>query len=1348
MNRILLSLCFLLSINVIAQEVTSLTLIDANSNAAIRELVAQDTIYLDDTGSELNIRANASGTVGSIRFGYDGNTNQQTESTAPYAFAGDNSGDYTSWTPSEGTHTVTATPYSAASAEGTAGTMYSVKLVVIAEGSVPQGGLEPSSEPGTGLAELSGELMKWHKITLSFDGPAHKERDTQANPFLDYRLNVKFSNGTKSYVVPGYFAADGNAAETSADSGNVWRVHFTPDAIGEWKWSASFRFGEDVAVSLEPMGGEALAPLDGQSGLFTVLASDKTGLDLRAKGRLSYVGEHYLRFEETGEYFLKGGADAPENLLAYEDFDNTPNNGNRLKSYAPHRDDWETGDPTWQSGKGTELIGAINYLASEGLNVFSFLSMNINGDDKNVYPYVSASDFKHLDCSKLDQWGIVFDHGMTKGMYLHFKTQETENETLLNDGNLGTNRKLYYRELVARYAYHLALNWNLGEENADQSTSQRQDMAQYFYDIDPYHHNIVLHTYPNAQESVYLPLIGQKSKLTGVSIQKAWNAVHTETKQWVAQSAANGKKWVVANDEQGGPDIGVPDDAYTGSPSIHDIRKQTLWGNIMAGGAGVEYYFGYQRPQSDLNCEDFRSRDMSWDYVRYALEFFKQYTVPFSQMSIADNLVEDGWCLADTGNVYLVYLPGGGSTYLNLEDSNTYAVSWYDPRNGGELKDGSLTEISGAGKKHLGTAPDNSGSDWLILIRNTEGVNRAPLAVAVADTLLGEAPQEIAFDASGSADSDGSIVSWEWDFGNGTFDFGEQVSHIFDGGGEFLVKLTVNDDKGRTSNDVLFVKINGEAGGGNCDGEYTEVDGLAVVEIESEDPAGGWKLETEVVGYTGGGYFRWDGPDSFGNPGNGTVSYQITITNPGTYRFQWHNKIMHGTNATESNDSWLRIPDADDFFAKKNNVVKYPKGGMFVQSNTVAEGASGNGWMKVFSSGTTNWTWRSVTSDNEGFPIFATFNEAGTYTVQISGRSKNHALDRFVLYDQSKLSEAEATSLANEQTACGLSQALPEYTVVFTVDDGRDAIPSASVVFNGKTRTTDAEGKAEFTGVNTVTDATYKVVSDCFEAVSGTLDVRGDVHFSISMDSTACKPDPEDEYEVKVKILDRSTGDPVPRAQVWFGENQKPTSIPGEVVFYFEKDSQWDYRVEHSDYFDASGSIDVTADTSFLIELTARQAKVIFLVEADDEALQNSTVSMADLLYTTSTNGKAIYYNLPSQTEYIYEIVHSDYETLLDTLFLDIDTTVTVNLIPLSGIGSARSGDFRIYPNPSTGKVTLETNSRDAIIWVMGPEGRILQELKADTDKTVLNLGAFPEGYYLIQVQTEHSRIVKRVVRY
>lgn len=594
-----------------------------------------------------------------------------------------------------------------------------------------------------GSAEVTGELRKWHKVTLTFDGPQTSETAGN-NPFLNYRLDVTFTHGAtgKTLVVPGYFAADGNAANTSATSGNKWRAHFAPPETGEWTWTASFRAGTNVAVADNPNAGSSAGFFDGASGVLNIAETDKAGRDLRGKGQLQYVGGHYLQFAETGEYFLKQGPDAPENLLAYEDFDNTPNFGNRLKSYSAHASDWNPGDPTWAGGKGTELIGAVNYLASEGLNAFSFLTMNINGDDRNVFPYISdsAGNRTRIDVSKVDQWEVVFEHATINGFFLHFKTQETENDQLLDGGNLGTERKLYYRELIARFSHHLALNWNLGEENTN-TDQQRKDFAQYFHDLDPYDHHIVVHTYPGQKDQVYTPLLGDNSLLTGASLQGSssnFSDTHNFTLKWVNESAAAGKPWAIAVDEPGDAQAAIRPDSNAGN-SHEDGRKNALWGTLMAGGYGNEWYFGYGYDHSDLTLQDFRSRDDWWDYTRYALEFFNDNDVPFWLMQNANSITSNtnDYAFVQEGEVYVIYLKSGGTTNLNLSGvSGNFEVKWFDPRHGGALQDGTVTQVSGGGNVGIGNAPNSVNQDWTVLIRR---IGTAPTTPAAPSGLAANA---------------------------------------------------------------------------------------------------------------------------------------------------------------------------------------------------------------------------------------------------------------------------------------------------------------------------------------------------------------------------------------------------------------------------------------------------------------------------------------------------------------------------------------------------------------------------------------------------------------------------------
>lgn len=605
---------------------------------------------------------------------------------------------------------------------------------------------------------VTGELKQWHKVTLTIDGPLASESDNDPNPFTDYRFDVVFRHERSGaeQIVPGYFAADGQAAETSSERGNQWRAHFAPDRPGRWTYRVSFRRGKNAALSESP-AGEPAPGIDGQSGNFRIGRSDKRGRDFRAHGRLQYVGERYLRFAGSGEPFLKMGADSPESLLAYADFDGTEartapaarREGEAapagLHRYEPHVRDWRPGDPTWKSGKGKGLIGALNYLAGQGANGFSFLTYNAGGDGDNVWPFRARHDKLHYDCSKLDQWQIVFEHAQKLGLHLHFKLQETEMDDgrvgpkrepreiaeALDGGALGPERKLYLRELIARFGWALGLNWNLGEENTQSSEEQRA-MAEYIRAVDPYDHPIVLHTYPQEQDKVYEPLLGSGSALTGLSLQNNWDVTHERTLRWIRASAAAGRPWVVANDEQGPADLGVPADAgYQGfsgraeagrkSYTADDIRRFVLWGNLMAGGAGVEYYFGYKLPQNDLGCEDWRSREQSWRYGKIALDFFRENKIPLAQMENANAAVGNArndnsvYCLAKPGEIYLIYLPSGGAATITIPESkNGYAAAWFNPRQGGPVRKIGRVYFSQPAK--MGP-PDEADQDWLLVLR-------------------------------------------------------------------------------------------------------------------------------------------------------------------------------------------------------------------------------------------------------------------------------------------------------------------------------------------------------------------------------------------------------------------------------------------------------------------------------------------------------------------------------------------------------------------------------------------------------------------------------------------------------
>jgi hypothetical protein len=604
-------------------------------------------------------------------------------------------------------------------------------------------GQTPATGSGTVSLSVSGELKAWHKVTLDLAGPAAAETDTAPNPFTDYRFTVTFTHesGAPSYRVPGYFAADGRAGETGATRGNVWRAHLSPDQPGRWTYAVEFLRGSGVAVG---EAGAALAPYDGAKGAFTVAPSDKTGRDFRAQGRLVRRGR-YLYAAGTGARFIKAGVDSPETLLGTADFDGTEARiaSIPLKKWTAHVPDWRDGDPAWRGGKGKGLVGAFNYLAAAGANAVSFLTYNVAGDGDNVWPFIAPDAKRHYDCSKLDQWEIVFAHAQQLGIFLHFKFQEQENDDHVMGGNLfvpevvpaaldagdtGPERKLYLRELIARFGHHLALNWNLGEENT-QSPRQQRDMIAWIKEVDPYDHPVVVHSFIPSQDRVYTPLLG--SDLDGASLQTIWLDVHRRTLKWLRDSAATGRPWMVCNDEFGPAWGGVPpDDGYAGYQGVtrdgrpvnytqHDIRKNVIWGNLMAGGAGVEMYFGYQLPDSDITCENFRSRDRFWPWGRIAADFFASPDLPLESMTSLNWLVYNPhdnnsvYCLAQPDRVYLVYVPDGAQQQLDLREAKgDFTLAWFNPRTGGQPAPAGTVKAGGMIQLH-----PPSADDWLAVVR-------------------------------------------------------------------------------------------------------------------------------------------------------------------------------------------------------------------------------------------------------------------------------------------------------------------------------------------------------------------------------------------------------------------------------------------------------------------------------------------------------------------------------------------------------------------------------------------------------------------------------------------------------
>ncbi|UCC58360.1 MAG: PKD domain-containing protein [Candidatus Bathyarchaeum sp.] len=160
---------------------------------------------------------------------------------------------------------------------------------------------------------------------------------------------------------------------------------------------------------------------------------------------------------------------------------------------------------------------------------------------------------------------------------------------------------------------------------------------------------------------------------------------------------------------------------------------------------------------------------------------------------------------------YLWYF-GDGDTAVGVEVDHTYEDEG--------IYTVTLTVIDNNG------ATDSSNS--------TKNVwNRPPLALFTENATTVTTEEIIHFDASGSYDPDGTIVSYHWDFGDGNTTTGVTSTHAYNEAGNYTVTLTVTDDDGASSSEsaMKIVEVEEETANGALSLSFLSAIGLSVMAL-------------------------------------------------------------------------------------------------------------------------------------------------------------------------------------------------------------------------------------------------------------------------------------------------------------------------------------------------------------------------------------------------------------------------------------------------------------------------------------------------------------------------------------
>lgn len=92
-------------------------------------------------------------------------------------------------------------------------------------------------------------------------------------------------------------------------------------------------------------------------------------------------------------------------------------------------------------------------------------------------------------------------------------------------------------------------------------------------------------------------------------------------------------------------------------------------------------------------------------------------------------------------------------------------------------------------------------------------VSFLPLASFTRNPSSGQAPLEVRFDATLSADADGTIARYDWPFGDGREASGPEMTHVYGSPGLYEAVLVVTDDRGASASQARIVDVTDSQGG-------------------------------------------------------------------------------------------------------------------------------------------------------------------------------------------------------------------------------------------------------------------------------------------------------------------------------------------------------------------------------------------------------------------------------------------------------------------------------------------------------------------------------------------------------
>ncbi len=174
------------------------------------------------------------------------------------------------------------------------------------------------------------------------------------------------------------------------------------------------------------------------------------------------------------------------------------------------------------------------------------------------------------------------------------------------------------------------------------------------------------------------------------------------------------------------------------------------------------------------------------------------------------------------------------------------------------------------------------------------------------------------------------------------------------------------------------------------------------------------------------------------------------------------------------------------------------------------------------------------------------------------------------------------------------------------------------------------------------------------------------------------------------------------------------------------------YSANKTHYFPVSGAILLGTDTTIDLQLSRSVAHLEFIL---DDACQDAKSSQLILESDTAwfnDEGKLKFYNIPRNQELNYLVVSDNYPDFIGKLVVDRDTTIEISLA-FTGVGEKFGHeDIRIFPNPASDILNIESSEQLGYIEIVNSIGISLKQIRVNADSKQINISKLSVGYYWI----------------